>query len=93
MTKVGRRPGIGRVAIAVGIARRDVVAGLARGGRAVVAGGAAALDRVVIDPGYGFQRVGLWQSSQVLVVAIWVAFLPLAVVPLWQDEQDPVTLA
>jgi hypothetical protein len=28
----------------------------------------------------------------VLVVLIWTAFLPVTVVPLWQLEQDPVTL-
>jgi hypothetical protein len=33
----------------------------------------------------------LWQSSQVLPLAMWVLFLPVAVVPLWQVEQLPVT--
>ena len=32
-----------------------------------------------------------WQSSQVLVVLMCVAFLPVAVVPLWQLKQEPVT--
>ena len=26
------------------------------------------------------------------MVGIWVAFLPVAVVPLWQEEHDPVAL-
>lgn len=33
-----------------------------------------------------------WQSSQLLLVAMWVAGLPVAVVPLWQLKQVPVTL-
>ena len=39
----------------------------------------------------GLQPVVVWQSPQTLVVARWVADLPVAVVPLWQDEQVPVT--
>lgn len=41
----------------------------------------------------GAQAAVEWQLSHVLVVARWVAFLPVAVVPLWQLEQLPVTLA
>ena len=39
----------------------------------------------------GDQAVVEWQSSQALFVAIWVAFLPVALVPLWHDAQLPVT--
>jgi hypothetical protein len=35
----------------------------------------------------------VWQSSQALVVLMWVVFLPVAFTPLWQEEQLPVTLA
>ncbi len=35
----------------------------------------------------GRQAVVAWQDSQVSVVAMCVAFLPVAVVPLWQLEQ------
>ena len=41
----------------------------------------------------GFQVLVEWQSSQVAVVAMWVADLPVAVVPLWQDEQLPLIFA
>ena len=37
------------------------------------------------------QLVVEWQSSQVLELAMWVADLPVAVVPLWQLEQVPMT--
>jgi hypothetical protein len=33
-----------------------------------------------------------WQSSQTLVVGIWVGVFPVAVVPLWQLEHEPVAL-
>ena len=32
-----------------------------------------------------------WQASQPLLEAMWVGFLPVAVVPLWQAKQVPVT--
>ena len=32
-----------------------------------------------------------WQVSQAALVAMWVAGLPVAVVPLWQVAQAPVT--
>ena len=35
----------------------------------------------------GVQPVGLWQSSQTLLVEKCVPLLPVAVVPLWQLEQ------
>ena len=35
----------------------------------------------------GDHAVEVWQSSQTLLVLICVADLPVAVVPLWQDEQ------
>lgn len=35
----------------------------------------------------------VWQLSQLLVLAIWLVLLPVAVVPLWQLAQLPVTLA
>jgi hypothetical protein len=38
----------------------------------------------------GVQPVVLWHVSQLLLLAIWVAFLPGAVVPLWQVEQAAV---
>ena len=41
----------------------------------------------------GDHAVVAWQSSQTLVVGRCVAFLPVAVVPLWQLAQLPVTLA
>jgi hypothetical protein len=34
-----------------------------------------------------------WQSSQVLDDWMWVAFLPGAIVPLWQVEQVAVVAA
>ena len=34
----------------------------------------------------------VWQSSQTELVVMWVADLPVAVVPLWQLAQVPVTL-
>jgi hypothetical protein len=34
----------------------------------------------------------LWQFSQLLLLWTWVEVLPVAVVPLWQVKQDPVTL-
>ena len=39
----------------------------------------------------GVQALVEWQSLHCAVVAIWVAGLPSAVVPLWQDEQVPLT--
>ena len=38
----------------------------------------------------GFQVATLWQASQRVVVGICAAFLPLALVPLWQPEQPEV---
>jgi hypothetical protein len=35
----------------------------------------------------GANAVVLWQASQALLVLIWVAILPAAVLPLWQPEQ------
>jgi hypothetical protein len=37
--------------------------------------------------------VVVWQSSQKLLDAMWVADLPVAVLPLWQLKQDPRTAA
>ena len=48
MTEIGRLPGRGRMTVAAGIARGDVITRLARGDRAVVAGGATAPHRAVI---------------------------------------------
>ena len=39
----------------------------------------------------GFQVLVEWQSAHKLLVLIWVAGLPVAVVPLWQVEQVAVT--
>ena len=39
------------------------------------------------------QLVVTWQLSQSAVEAIWVADLPVALVPLWQLAQVPVTSA
>ena len=39
------------------------------------------------------QFVVVWQSSQVLPLAIWFAGLPSAMLLLWQLEQLPVTAA
>ena len=33
----------------------------------------------------------VWQSAQLLLDGIWPGCLPVAVVPLWQLEQVPVT--
>jgi len=41
----------------------------------------------------GVQAVVVWQSSQVLPLAMWVGDLPVAVVPLWQAKQVPMTSA
>jgi len=41
----------------------------------------------------GLHAVVVWQLVQVLLVLRWVALLPVAVVPLWHDEQVPVALA
>ena len=38
----------------------------------------------------GVQPVDLWQSSQVLLVARWLALLPVALRPSWQEAQLPV---
>ena len=35
----------------------------------------------------------VWHASQALVVVMCVAVLPVAVVPLWQEAQVPVTFA
>lgn len=40
----------------------------------------------------GDQALVAWQSSQALVVARWLDDLPVALVPLWHDEQVPVIL-
>ena len=37
------------------------------------------------------QMLVLWQSSQLLPLAIWVAGFPGAVLPLWQLAQVPET--
>jgi hypothetical protein len=39
------------------------------------------------------QLVVVWQSSQVEELGMWVAGFPVAAVPLWQDAQEPETLA
>jgi hypothetical protein len=38
----------------------------------------------------GFHTTVLWQLSQASLLTMWVAFLPVAVVPLWQLTQLPV---
>ena len=37
----------------------------------------------------GFQAVVRWQASQELAVWIWLVGLPVALLPLWQVEQEP----
>jgi hypothetical protein len=37
----------------------------------------------------GLNTVVLWQASHEAVVGMWVAFLPVAVVPLWHVAQLP----
>ncbi|MDD1632869.1 MAG: hypothetical protein LUP91_11785, partial [Methylococcaceae bacterium] len=37
----------------------------------------------------GVQPVVRWQASHEAVVETWLEFLPLAVVPLWQEAQVP----
>ena len=44
----------------------------------------------MIDCCTGCQAVVAWQAEQVLDVGMCVAFLPVAVVPLWQLTQLPV---
>ena len=39
------------------------------------------------------QLLVVWQSSQVLPLAIWLADLPVATLPLWHAKQVPITLA
>jgi hypothetical protein len=39
----------------------------------------------------GFHAEDEWQLSHSAFVAMCVAFLPVAVVPLWQEEQLPTT--
>jgi hypothetical protein len=39
------------------------------------------------------QLVVLWQSSQVLVLAMWVEDFPAAAFPSWQLKQEPVAAA
>ena len=41
----------------------------------------------------GFQVVVAWQAAQAVLEAIWPAFLPVAVVPLWHEAQPPLTWA
>ena len=41
----------------------------------------------------GDQAVEVWQSSHKLFVVMCAADFPVAFVPLWQEEQAPVTLA
>jgi hypothetical protein len=41
----------------------------------------------------GVQPLVVWQSSQVFVVDMCDDDFPAAVVPLWQEEHVPVTLA
>jgi hypothetical protein len=48
---------------------------------------------VWLKPVAGLQAVVLWQFPHSDVVAMWVAGLPAAVVPLWQLEQLPRTCA
>ena len=40
--------------------------------------------------GLGLKRVVEWQSSHAFDVWMWFDGLPVAVVPLWQLEHDPV---
>jgi hypothetical protein len=39
------------------------------------------------------QPLVVWHSSQVLLLAMWVEVLPVAFIPLWQAEHEPVTEA
>ena len=39
----------------------------------------------------GFHAVVVWQFSQLLFDWMCVGVLPVAVVPLWQEKQEPVT--
>ena len=48
---------------------------------------------VWLKPVAGFQAVVPWQLPHSAPVAMWVAGLPAAVVPLWQLEQVPMTWA
>jgi hypothetical protein len=41
----------------------------------------------------GDQALVVWQSSHVVLVEICVDDLPVALVPLWQDEHVPLILA
>ncbi len=69
---------------------------------AIVADGAGAGDAAVVEvrryPGVrrmaivaGTQAFVVWQSSQVLPETMCVADLPVAVLPLWQLKQVPMT--
>ena len=66
---------------------------LAGGGRAVVAGEAGAVTPAWSKRRRASRRSVAWQLSQLLLVAMCVAFLPVACVPLWQVTQVPVTPA
>ena len=48
---------------------------------------------VWLKPVAGFQAVVPWQLPHSALVAMWFAGLPVAVVPLWQLEQVPMTWA
>lgn len=39
----------------------------------------------------GVHAVVVWQTLHSLVVTKWPLFLPVAPLPLWQVEQEPVT--
>ena len=43
----------------------------------------------MIDCLAGVQAVVVWQSSQAVLVAIWLLDLPVALVPLWQEGNWP----
>ncbi|RPI32549.1 MAG: hypothetical protein EHM52_00125 [Actinomycetota bacterium] len=38
----------------------------------------------------GFHAEAVWQLSQLVSLAMWAAFLPVAIVPLWQEKQLPM---
>ena len=39
----------------------------------------------------GRQAFEVWQSSQLLLLAMCPTFLPVAIVPLWHEKQLPTT--
>ncbi len=68
-----------------------MVTRLAGRGDPVVTGEAGARHRTVVHAGRRRPRRVLWQLSQELALGIWFPGLPVAVEPLWQVAQLPVT--